>query len=277
MSDPSRAAARRELDALRRRAYGPDADIASDPAALARLRLLEQAARPAPSVPVPDAQGEDESPAAVAESAPSARADAPPEEGSASRARPRRVSAAIVVGSALATGIVALTAGSAGWAGGFLAGWAGAAGPVGEAELVVVVEGGRASTPLAERTEATGGGMPDGTLYDLPVTGLSVEVFPAGGSRADDDQGGIVCFQPAVLSGDDEEPSVLAGGCGSSRLPASHDLLVVDPDDPGADDFWMGVATTEFPAGTVLRLEYDGRTEALSVWALPPDDGGSDG
>jgi hypothetical protein len=36
----------RELAALRRRAYGPDADIGSDPPALARLEQLQRAARP---------------------------------------------------------------------------------------------------------------------------------------------------------------------------------------------------------------------------------------
>jgi hypothetical protein len=47
--DRLRAEERDELRALQRRAYGPDADIRSDPAALARLRVLEAAAaRPAP-------------------------------------------------------------------------------------------------------------------------------------------------------------------------------------------------------------------------------------
>ncbi|WP_239640055.1 hypothetical protein [Microbacterium sp. B24] len=36
------AATREEFATLRRRAYGPNADIAYDPAALARLRELEQ-------------------------------------------------------------------------------------------------------------------------------------------------------------------------------------------------------------------------------------------
>ncbi|AZS38377.1 hypothetical protein CVS47_03033 [Microbacterium lemovicicum] len=46
-----------ELARLRRRAYGPDADIAADPVALARLDELEQAARPQPEperAPEPD-------------------------------------------------------------------------------------------------------------------------------------------------------------------------------------------------------------------------------
>ena len=44
------AATRAELDALRRRAYGPAADIAEDPQALSRLEELEQLARPAAPV-----------------------------------------------------------------------------------------------------------------------------------------------------------------------------------------------------------------------------------
>jgi hypothetical protein len=40
------AAARAELEALRRRAFGPDADIQDDPEALARLIALEELARP---------------------------------------------------------------------------------------------------------------------------------------------------------------------------------------------------------------------------------------
>jgi hypothetical protein len=40
-------AERAELDALRGRAYGPDADIADDPQAIARLTELEDRVRPA--------------------------------------------------------------------------------------------------------------------------------------------------------------------------------------------------------------------------------------
>ena len=40
------AASRAELDALRRRAFGPNPDIHDDPAALARLIELEEPAQP---------------------------------------------------------------------------------------------------------------------------------------------------------------------------------------------------------------------------------------
>jgi hypothetical protein len=59
-----------ELAELRRRAYGPDADIANDPAAMARLADLEGAARhpvPAAAIEAPNDQPGDAAPAAVAD------------------------------------------------------------------------------------------------------------------------------------------------------------------------------------------------------------------
>jgi hypothetical protein len=47
----------RELDELRRRAYGPDGDIADDPVAEARLRELEKVLRPAAATPSAPADG----------------------------------------------------------------------------------------------------------------------------------------------------------------------------------------------------------------------------
>ena len=65
-------AARDELSALRRRAYGPAADITEDPAALARLAELEDLARPAPPASAASA-----APAASAGSAAPADSAAP--------------------------------------------------------------------------------------------------------------------------------------------------------------------------------------------------------
>jgi hypothetical protein len=59
------AASRAELDALRRRAFGPDADIQGDASALARLIELEELARPHPAA-APPADTAEVSPAAVA-------------------------------------------------------------------------------------------------------------------------------------------------------------------------------------------------------------------
>src|SRR6478609_4784199 len=64
------AAARAELEVLRRRAFGPDADIHDDPAALARLIELEDLARPAvPSAPAETAPTASESPEVAAPAA----------------------------------------------------------------------------------------------------------------------------------------------------------------------------------------------------------------
>jgi hypothetical protein len=72
------AADRRELDELRRRAYGPDPDIGGDPAALARLAALEDLARPAPPpLPPPPPAGADAGRATAATAA-RVRPDDPP-------------------------------------------------------------------------------------------------------------------------------------------------------------------------------------------------------
>jgi len=76
------AKARRELDALRRRAYGPDADILSDPAALARLRTLEGRAHAGAPVPLPDTPAPRVAPGSSrVPSEPSARAGRPARAG----------------------------------------------------------------------------------------------------------------------------------------------------------------------------------------------------
>ncbi|MGP3534677.1 hypothetical protein ACTU3I_07770 [Microbacterium sp. RD1] len=74
-----------ELRSLRARAYGPDADIHTDPAALARLAELEDALRPAPSPPTdPPAlastptAGPPASPPAANEAAPTESGTPPP-------------------------------------------------------------------------------------------------------------------------------------------------------------------------------------------------------
>lgn len=59
---------KRELDALRRRAYGPNPDIQTDPAALARLEELEAARKAVPPDAADTGLGE---PAAAADGAPS--------------------------------------------------------------------------------------------------------------------------------------------------------------------------------------------------------------
>jgi hypothetical protein len=77
-----------ELNSLRARAYGPDADITGDPAALARLAQLEASAKPRSSVAVP-APAEADLPSAAASTDPGTPDAAAPTTPVAS-ARPRR-------------------------------------------------------------------------------------------------------------------------------------------------------------------------------------------
>ena len=67
----------RELADLRRRAYGPDADIQRDPDAMRRLHELEELAR-SPDAAVPSADEAAAGPASVIASAAAADPDAPP-------------------------------------------------------------------------------------------------------------------------------------------------------------------------------------------------------
>lgn len=99
---------RAELHELRTRAYGPDADILGDPAALGRLDELEERVRTgrAERLP-PDAEDE-----AAAEPPPVAEADpVPVPDAAASAPAPRRHTAAIA-----AAVVGALVMGGAGWA-----------------------------------------------------------------------------------------------------------------------------------------------------------------
>lgn len=65
-----------ELDELRKRAYGPDADIDQDPAALSRLRLLEDAGQ---RLRAPDAAAPEDDAASTAPAPTSVASDAPGE------------------------------------------------------------------------------------------------------------------------------------------------------------------------------------------------------
>lgn len=97
------AAARAELAALRRRAYAPDADIADDPTALARLAELEDQVRGS----VPAERQTTADPAMVAE--PDAHEPAP-ERPSIAPPRRRRWHVALIVGTAAAALILGWSA-----------------------------------------------------------------------------------------------------------------------------------------------------------------------
>ncbi|MFS0734854.1 hypothetical protein ABC304_05410 [Microbacterium sp. 1P10UB] len=102
-----------ELARLRRRAYGPDADIAADPVALARLDELEQAARPQPEpvrVPDPSPTAEGAAPAPLSDPVVDVGAAVVPEPSSRPRARWHL---ALVAG----VGVLAVLMAAAGWQG----------------------------------------------------------------------------------------------------------------------------------------------------------------
>ena len=115
-------AERRELDALRRRAYGPDADILDDALALSRLRELEELARG--RSPAVDLSAVSSASQAVSPADRAVRPGAPPPESSAfvgvvvtlttpasRRGRPRRL------WLTAATAVVAVLLGVAAWSG----------------------------------------------------------------------------------------------------------------------------------------------------------------
>jgi len=98
------AAARAELEALRRRAFGPDADIHDDPAALERLIELEDLARPAvPNVPAEATPAASEPPRDLVSAAATPHVASPPLE---ARHRLRVLRGTIVAGAAAAAAIV---------------------------------------------------------------------------------------------------------------------------------------------------------------------------
>ena len=112
------AATRAELEALRRRAYGPEADIHDDPVALARLQELEErppgsADRPEPAEPEPLPA---ETASLAAESTPAGTAAISEPSTAASRApasgRPSLVRSAVFGAAAV---VVAVVVGSAVW------------------------------------------------------------------------------------------------------------------------------------------------------------------
>jgi hypothetical protein len=122
MPDPEEGdEARRELAELRRRAYGRDADIRSDPLALARLDALEEeqrrawernsaaAARPAPGGTASRAGEDAATPGAADAAAPRALEDARAEPSGRVRSRPSRWHIGFIAG----VGVVAALLGAA--------------------------------------------------------------------------------------------------------------------------------------------------------------------
>jgi len=224
---------RRELAELRLRAYGPAADIADDPEALARLRALELARRPVPPAP----------PAPVAPPPPAGarRVAAPPRPPLPPAPRRRR---GIRLGRR-----------------GLWAAWAASILVVGAASAAVTTAVYLARDahdvtlqPLAEPRPTT----------PTTIFGLSGDIV------AYDDFAGIqvltaqprdnVCIvvQARVNASSPEENAV---NCAPEGLPVTVDLVVRRsyPDE----------VTERFPPGTTLRFTFDGGVVGVDI--VEPD------
>ena len=101
---PREGALEAELSALRTRAYGLDADIDSDPAALARLAELEQLHAAAATAPTRAAEVQPR-----ADQLPRSHADASSEAGVVARWRRTRTSAAVTGAAVILAGAAAVT------------------------------------------------------------------------------------------------------------------------------------------------------------------------
>ena len=110
MTAPAHDPISEELRALRARAYGPDADIAGDADAIARLRALEVAARPAGEPrPVAD-EARDVAPAPPSAAEPTV--PAPAEEVFPARPAPRLIPRAWLITWAASVAVVAVVTGA---------------------------------------------------------------------------------------------------------------------------------------------------------------------
>lgn len=231
-----------ELAALRRRAYGPDADIHGDPVALARLHELEARERPA---------GAGDGPAASdAPDAGSAR----PTSGTAARAPdvadpaiPSRLPRRRVPGWVIAFGFLLLGGGIGGAVGGAVgASLATASATPPDATLRLAAAG------SVERTGDWGQvlsawGMDASSLVPFEEY-RGIEVW-AG--RSDD---GARCVLLAVRG------APATGSCASGGLEPMLDFVVDARRDARVD--------TALPDGTVMR--FLARSSTIDVWVRPP-------
>lgn len=270
-----------ELARLRRRAYGPAADIADDPAALARLRELEGASGGAPSFATPVVAGPAEDPPAADEPEARPRDPSPVEEPAAPAARraPRWITRGVAIGSAAVLVAVLLVAGAFGWGGGFLAGWAQGARSADlppEAELMTVLEPTEMPAGLEEQL---GDWLVNQQVFGEDGAVAETVYFGSVGDslhlmrRADgldpvvfEDQ---VCVQVVYFidDGDAGPTTAFSAMCGSRRAGLTLDLFASDPENERA---FMGVPIDDLDPGTLIRLVYDDPAQTISVWTLPP-------
>lgn len=277
-----------ELAELRRRAYGPGADLAGDPGALARLAELEAARRPAaaeqwgagdgrapgdraadgggPEIGVPpDPSGNDDPPTGEA---------APDDRAPVSR---RWFASALVATSAIAAIVVMLVAGAFGWGGGYLAGWVGAAQPADHGmHLEDVLEEQELPADVSEAPwmqmivdPETGETMGDIAYFGEFESGLHVSVRDGAWGRGDDVVGDRVCVQLFQVTPTDENGTSTwgTGACGSARTGVRFEAFVAASFSGSGD-----LPLAGFAPGTLLRFIYDDATETVSVWSLPPEE-----
>lgn len=248
-----------ELRALQRRAYGPDADIHSDPAALARLQELEGSGpRPEPG-PAPESVSE-----SAPEPVPPLREDGTP----APRGVPLRP-------ALLASGIALLLLVALGL--GATMGGAGSADTAAEIE-----ESRQRAAEAAERRLALDADLPRRTVYDLYLDGKRDEVLTLPGAEGVASRMIREDFRPygrlygrlvgAGPTRDDrfcmiiENEPTAAAACLSSRTPWEVPITLVfpapqfDASSPGAVTY-VGY-TLRSDGGVVARPGADPATAA---------------
>ncbi|MFD4958109.1 hypothetical protein [Microbacterium sp. NPDC058389] len=270
MSTPTDPSRDDELRALRARAYGPDADIHADPAALARLQELEAQRRtatapvldepsplalfeetgtdavPVTTRPVDDRAPDELTPAARARAADTSDAPSAPEDDIPSPepepaqpepARPWwRRRRAVWVGSL----VIALLLG------------------VGLTLSVQAITSGKVTTLAVDRDgewpTQMFGERPPGALRFEDFHGLSVFGLGQGFGGGVDQ----VCI--SVQSASDGSGSLGAWGCGNVEFPAAASLTVIETAPRELRD--------AFPVGTSLQFVLDG--DQVHVYAKSP-------
>ncbi|WP_191906611.1 hypothetical protein [Microbacterium lushaniae] len=260
-----------ELRMLRARAYGPSADIHTDPAAVIRLEELEAAVRtsagdiagpPADAVarpetvptpePAPEhAIPEPEAPAGPEPAPPAAPEPAPPvapEPAAPARgARPRW--AAVLWPLSV---VVALSAGAT---------------AASLAMPLVPRDAGAGATQVATLRPDPGFVWPDG-LFGPPsddaqgyadFLGVTAITAPLGVYRTGGDDSTCVLLIPTDHLADDPEDGLewMQSGCGAGPFPAAV-AFTVDPQTPAS-------LRGRFPVGTAMQFVFDG--ERVGVFA----------
>lgn len=241
-----------ELAALRRRAYGPDADIGRDPVAQQRLRELEDLARPPversvePIAPEPAPPAADDAPVRPSDAAlddatttdatpePAERTDAAPPAAPSVRPWWRRVplwSVTAVAGIALGAAI-GLT-------------WPGDDGPPPDLTLGIDPSGGERGAGFTENLDYWG--VQPGTV--VPHEGYdTIQVWTALG---------IDESRCLLLSHDG---SFLSATCTGAGLDPVLDFTIYDGMSLDLE--------TPLPVGTVIR--FVGHEGSVDVWVRPP-------